>query len=111
MNRPTFAAVERSRVDNSGRFKAFTEPRHRLVAAVLTGVLTGVPRSLAAQTVAANARRGAIVVYPTYPFARDEPDWPEVPAIGFALLPPGNHQPRRAVFGVLDEKRKSEAVI
>ena len=27
----TFSTVQRTRVDNSGRFKAFTEPRHRLV--------------------------------------------------------------------------------
>ena len=107
----TFSAVERSRVDNSGRFKAFTEPRHRLVAEVLTGVRAGVPRSSAAEELAASGRRGAIVVYPTYPFFKDEPDWPDVPAMGFALLPPVNHQPRRVVFGVRDKKRKSQPVV
>lgn len=107
----TFAAVERSRVDNTGRFKAFTEPRHRLVAEVLTGVRTGTAVSAAARRLASGSRRGALVVYPTYPFARDEPDWPEVPAIGFAFLPPMNSLPRRVVFGVRDKRRPTAAVI
>lgn len=113
----TFSAVERSRVDNTGRFKAFTEPRHRLVAEVMTGMLEksglpkGSPVGAKAEALAADARRGALVVYPTYPFAKDEPDWPEIPAIGFAFLPPTNSLPHRVIFGARDKGRASEPVI
>lgn len=107
----TFSAVERSRIGINGRFKVFSEPRHRLVAAVLAGVSAGVGKSAASRKFASGARRGAIVVYPTYPFLTDEPDWPEVPAIGFALLPPVNALPRRVTFGVRDEKRKLQVTI
>jgi len=105
------ASVERSRVDNTGRFKAFTEPRHRLVAEVLTGIKAGEAVSDGAKEFASPSHRGSLVIYPTYPFARDEPNWPEIPAIGFAFLPPRNQLPRRMAFGVRDQARAAEAVI
>lgn len=109
--------MERSRVDNTGRFTAFTEPQHRLVAEVLTGLVdeSGVPKgspvSLWARALVANARRGALVVYPTYPLALDEPDWPGTPAMGFAFLSPTNSLLRRVVFGLRDEDRSADLMI
>jgi hypothetical protein len=108
----TFASVERSRIDNAGRFKAFTEPRHRLVAEVLTGqTAQGTPVTTAAEVLAADARRGALVLYPAYPFSKDEPDWPEIPAMGFAFLPPRNGHPRRLAWGVRDPLHELEPIV
>jgi len=107
----TLASVERSRVDNAGRFKAFTEPRHRRVAAVLTGQAEGTLVDPGAQALVADARRGALVLYPVYPFRDAEPDWPEIPAMGFAFLPPANTHPRRLVWGLRDRRQASEPII
>ncbi len=107
----TFASVERSRVDNAGRFKAFTEPRHRRVAAVLTGQADGTLVDPSARALLADARRGALVLYPVYPFRDAEPDWPEIPAMGFAFLPPVNTHPRRLVWGLRDRRQAAEPII
>jgi Z1 domain len=107
----TFATVERSRVDSFGRFKAFSEPRHRQVAEILVGVADGEVVGDDAGLLAAGARRGSLLVYPTYPFKDAESDWPEIPAMGIAILPPNNSHPRRLAWGVKDAKNPKAVTI
>lgn len=105
------ATVERSRVGQR-RFKAFTEPRHRRVAEVLTGILDGQAISPVAAELAQKRRRGALILYPTYPPKSDDPAWPDgLPALGFALLPPANRLPRRLAFAPRNHNQPEDVTI
>ena len=106
----SFATVERSRIDNSGRFKAFSEPRHRHVAEVFAGLSEDRIEGEVGDF-AGCLRRGALLLYPTYPFEKDEPDWPAIPAMGMAILPPPNSHPRRLGWGVHDPKHPNEPIV
>lgn len=110
VNPYTFSTVERSRVDSSGRFKAFSEPRHRRVAEVITGVSDDEIDGEGAEF-SGCARRGALLLYPTFPFEKDEPDWPDIPAMGMAILPPPNSHPRRLAWSVRDPSRRNDPII
>jgi hypothetical protein len=107
----TFTTVERSRVDGFGRFKAFTEPRHRHVAEVLTGRSDGVAVSPLAASLARKSRRGALVLYPVHPPADEDTDQSPTPTMGFAFLPPSNRLPRQLQFRVRDPKHPSATVV
>lgn len=96
----TFTTVERARIDGGGRFKAFTVPYHRLMAEVLTGVSAGEPVNGPTRDLHRELKRGALLLYPTYPKIEEQVQQPTIPAMGFAFLPPRNSLPRRIVFGV-----------
>lgn len=105
-----FATVERSRIDNSGRFKAFSEPRHRHLAEIFANISDDEIEGDGSEF-AGYSRRGTFLLYPTYPFAKDEPDWPEIPAMGLSILPPANSHPHKLGWGVADPKNPEEPIV
>jgi hypothetical protein len=107
----TFETVQRSRVDSLGRFKAFSEPRHRRVAEILTGTKPGTLTGPAVSRFSADAGRGALLLYPTYPFTKDEPDWPDTPVMGMSILVPRNSHKKRLDWGLKDPSKAAEAII
>jgi hypothetical protein len=73
----------RSRVSEEGRFKTYSEPDHRLVAAYLCGVEQGDSRSKSTLALK-KARQAALLLYPVRGEGETET------SIGFAMLFPPN---------------------
>jgi hypothetical protein len=107
----SFATVQRSRIDGLGRFKAFSEPRHRHVSETLIGLLGDEVVGDDTRFFSATARRGVLLLYPTFPFAKDEPEWGKDPAMGLAILPPKNSHPKLLAWGLRDPNNPNEPIV
>jgi hypothetical protein len=111
-----FASVKRSRSDAKGnlgvkRFKAFTTPAHRRIAEAVVLPGEGDLIRSSGTLEPASSRRGVCLLYPSFPPGETDPDWPDIPAMGFALLPPPNSLPVRVEFAVRDPNRPEAVVV
>jgi hypothetical protein len=109
LNGREFSCVERTRVDSptGGRFLAFSDPEHRLVAEALAGVQKHAERNEPARQLHAR-RRGALLLYPTKEKGR--PKQPKTPFMGIAVLPPPSSVRRAMQFSVR-QPANSDAVV
>lgn len=112
---PGLKVFQRSRIHDArgpGRFKAFSERRHRAVAEAIAGFRTAAGATR--DTLALRADRTAVMLL--YPTVETYPSRPEVlpdreVAMGLALFFPENRIPQTLVFGVRDERRPDAVVV
>jgi hypothetical protein len=98
--------VARSRVDNGLRFKAFSTPLDRTVAASLVkGPFQPCPGVTLDLKV---PRRGVLLLYAVYD--KDSP-LAGLPTMGLSFIPPVNKSPKRRTFGVRNTDASDSVVI
>jgi hypothetical protein len=100
-----FQIRERSRIETGGRFKAYSEPDHRVAAAVFAGI-----RSAQILPGCADLRRKRQAVLVFYP-VRDKRDPVDVPTMGFSLLFPRNGIRVPIAYSVRDTSRSDAIVV
>ncbi len=89
-----FSVKGRSRINEAGRFKAFSEPDHRAIASYLCGIEEGTTSSRATLDLKRD-RQGALLLYPVVPERTKEQT-----SIGFALFFPKNQIRAQLRWGV-----------
>jgi hypothetical protein len=107
----TFTSVERARVEGSGRFKAYTDPGHRLVAEVVSGNAAAEQANNEVHELTKLRGRGVVLLYPVFPRADEDPEQSGIPAMGFAFICPQNDLPHRAQFTVIRKDLENQPVI
>lgn len=107
----TFSSVERARVGEHGRFKAYTDPKHRKVAEVIGGNTIAEETNDEVRALATPGRRGVVLLYPVFQPADQNAEQSEIPTMGFAFIPPPNNLPRRAEFTVRRKDLEDQPVV
>lgn len=100
-----FAVRERTRIETGGRYKAFSEPDHRLASEVFAGVRIG--NITAGGVDMRRANQAVLLFYPV----RSEEEAGQIPTMGFALLFPENSIKEPIAYSVRDQSRADEVVV
>ncbi|MEJ8858636.1 Z1 domain-containing protein [Variovorax robiniae] len=100
------SVVRRSRVSEGGRYKVFSEPRHRDAAAWISAVKELSDPVDTLKALRCNSR-AVLIIYPVLPRFDDE----SPVSIGFGIQFPKSPAPARATWGHRDASRKDQIVV